>query len=115
MKCAAWSELPRALVSSEVGDFARSSAPNALYAGSSSASWRETAAAASRASASMRDINGGSFNMHILQAQVAVEHDGVAPGPGREAPAVGGAEVVGGVGGDAARRVGQLESERVDQ
>jgi hypothetical protein len=30
MKCAAWSELPRATVSSEVGDCLRSSAPNAL-------------------------------------------------------------------------------------
>src|SRR5688572_26995626 len=54
MKCAAWSLLPRAMVSSEVGALARSSAPKSLYAGSSCDSCRDTAAAASRASSSMR-------------------------------------------------------------
>src|SRR5204863_1525816 len=117
------------------------------------ASWRDTAAGASRASASMRverwaapeparapgptkgplvapggrpmyssgggapssALNRGSFNIDIRQLQVAVEHDDVVPGAGGKPPAVGGAEVIGRVGGDAARRVWKVESELVDQ
>src|SRR5437868_2996392 len=103
MKCAAWSELPRAMVSSEVGDLARSSAPKSLYDWSSCASCRDTADGASRASASMREFNRDSFNIDIGQFQVAVEHDDVAPGAGGQAAAVRGAEIVGRMGGDAAR------------
>src|SRR5947208_8397603 len=115
MKWAAWSELPRAMVSSEVGAFMRSSAPKSAYAASSFASWRETAEGASSASASMRVPNGGSFHEDVGELQVAVEHHDVAPRARHEAPAIGHAEVVGREGRHAPRRIGEVQSQLDDE
>src|SRR4051812_16253732 len=115
MKCAAWSELPRAMVSSEVGAFMRSSAPKSAYAASSFASWRDTADGASSASASMRELNGDSFHENVGELQVAVEHHDVAPCAGDDAAPIGHAEVVGGEGRHATRRIRQVQAQIDDQ
>src|SRR5207245_1261957 len=78
-------------------------------------SCRDTAAGASSASASMREFKQGSFNIYVSQLQIAVEHDDVAPSPERQAPAVGGAKVVGRIGGDAARGVLKVQTQFIDQ
>src|SRR6185437_13510919 len=74
MYCAAWSELPRATVSSDSGGRSRRSAPSAVYASPSAASRRATALGASRASSSIREVNVLSLDDDALQPQVTVEH-----------------------------------------
>src|SRR6185369_10838937 len=62
-----------------------------------------TAASEEKLSSRLRKLYRDSFDEHVQQSQVAVQHHHVGPGAGRQTPPVGQVQVVGGVGGQAHR------------
>ena len=115
MKCAAWSELPRAIVNTAVGFTARNVAPNSRYAVSSRIICAATTAGASRDSTYICDAGAGvvllaivkrnSFHKYIGQLQITIEHNDIGPRIGDKPTTISEAEKIGSVGRYAPRGI----------
>src|SRR5574343_1083767 len=112
MWAAAWSELPRAMVSSAVGGAWRSAEASAATRAPSAAIWRAQTSAACSASSRISELNRLSFDVDAAQAQRGVQAQHVGAGAGGQAAQLGQAQVIGGAGGGAGRGLGHVQAQR---